>query len=125
MSVQVRELDPATSRFVERAEFRRARTKCRRFTRKRSDQADTRYRIALAEGVTSWQVVEALKAMDVLEGDAGDVPPEGVLAPDSYEVRAGDDRAAVLARMREAQRGLAEAWEARDPDLPIESRKIC
>ncbi len=26
------------------------------------DEADTRYRIALAEGVTSWQVVEALKA---------------------------------------------------------------
>ena len=36
-----------------------------------------------------------------------DVPPEGALAPDSYEVRPGDDRAAVLARM---QSGAGARW---------------
>jgi len=122
VSVQVRELDPATSRFVERAEFQPGEDETPAIYAEKKQQADTRYRIALAEGVTSWQVVESLKAMDVLEGDAGDVPPEGALAPDSYEVRPGDDRAAVIARMREAQERLvAEAWEARDPDLPIKS----
>ena len=122
VSVQVRELDPATSRFVERAEFQPGEDETPAIYAEKKQQADTRYRIALAEGVTSWQVVESLKAMDVLEGDAGDVPPEGALAPDSYEVRPGDDRATVIARMREAQERLvAEAWEARDPDLPIKS----
>ena len=122
VSVQVRELDPATSRFVEKAEFAPDADEIPVIYAQTKAQADTRFRIALAEGVTSWQVVEAMKAMDVLEGAAGDVPPEGALAPDSYEVRPGDTRAAVVARMREAQDvRLAEAWEARDPDLPIES----
>lgn len=122
VSVQVRELDPVTSRFVEKAEFSPDADEVPVVYTETKEQADTRFRIALAEGVTSWQVVEAMKSMDVLEGAAGDVPPEGVLAPDSYEVRPGDTRAAVVARMREAQSArLAEAWEARDPDLPIES----
>ncbi len=122
VSVQVRELDPVTSRFVERAEFEPGEDEVPAVYTEKKAQGDTRFRIALAEGVTSWQVVESMRAMDVLEGSAGDVPPEGALAPDSYEVRPGDDRAAVLARMREAQERLvAEAWEARDPDLPIET----
>ena len=33
------------------------------YTKARED-ADARYRIVLAEGVTSWQVVEGLKAAD-------------------------------------------------------------
>ncbi len=122
VSVQVRELDPATSRFVERAEFTPGADEVPEIYAQKKAQSDTRFRVALAEGVTSWQVVEAMKSMDVLEGAAGDVPPEGSLAPDSYEVRPGDDRASVLARMAEAQVArLAEAWEARDPDLPIKS----
>lgn len=84
------------------------------------EKADTRFRVALAEGVTSWQVTEALKGIDLLEGSISEVPPEGALAPDSYEVRPGDDRAAIIAQMAAAQEVLvAEAWEARDPDLPI------
>ncbi|MEW9918553.1 endolytic transglycosylase MltG [Marimonas sp. MJW-29] len=122
VSVQVRELDPVTSRFVERAEFEPGVDETPEVYTEMKEQADTRFRIALAEGVTSWQVVEALKAVDLLEGNAGDLPPEGALAPDSYEVRPGDERRVVLARMQSAQERLvAEAWEARDPDLPIES----
>jgi UPF0755 protein len=122
VSVQVRELDPATNRFVEKAEFQPGEEDAPAIYAQKKAQADTRFRVALAEGVTSWQVVEAMKAMDVLEGSAGDVPPEGSLAPDSYEVSPGDARGDVLARMKDAQdRILAEAWEARDPDLPIET----
>ncbi|MCZ4256508.1 endolytic transglycosylase MltG [Sulfitobacter sp. G21635-S1] len=122
VSVQVRELDPATNRFVERAEFTPGDGDVPEvFTTLRA-KPDTRFRVAMAEGVTSWQVVEALKGIDLLEGEIADVPPEGALAPDSYEVRPGDDRAAILAQMEAAQEVLvAAAWEARDPDLPIGS----
>ncbi|KIN66295.1 Aminodeoxychorismate lyase [Sulfitobacter noctilucicola] len=122
VSVQVRELDPATSRFVERAEFNPDEDEVPAIYNDMKAQADTRFRIALAEGVTSWQIVNAMKSMDVLEGEVAEVPAEGSLAPDSYEVRPGDDRAAVVARMEAAQeKRIADAWAARDPDLPIES----
>ena len=122
VSVQVRELDPATNRFVERAEFTPGADDVPDIYTEKTAKADTRFRIALAEGVTSWQVTEALKGMEVLEGTVEAVPPEGALAPDSYEVRPGDDRNTILAEMQAAQEILvAAAWESRAPDLPISS----
>src|SRR6056297_3967083 len=87
--VVVRELDTASGRYEERAAFNPMAEEVTApavFDTVRG-QADTRYRIAFAEGVTSWQVVEGLKSVDVLEGDVEEVPAEGMLAPDSYEVR--------------------------------------
>lgn len=122
MSVQVRELDPATNRFVERAEYMPGTDETPAVYTEKKAEPDTRFRVALAEGVTSWQVVEALKSIDVLDGEVEEVPPEGALAPDSYEVSTGDARAEILATMQDAQEVLvAAAWEARDPDLPIDS----
>ena len=122
VSVQVRELDPVTSRFIERAEFTPGEEEAPEAYSEISGKNDTRFRVALAEGVTSWQVVEALKQVDQLTGEVEELPAEGSLAPDSYEVRPGDDRAAVVARMAAAQEVLlAEAFEARDADLPIET----
>lgn len=120
--VEVRELDPATNRYVERAEFDPvADTPPAEFTEVRA-QSDTRYRVAIAEGVTSWQIVEGLRAVDVLEGDIAEVPPEGSLAPDSYEVRTGEDRAELIARLRAAQDAyLAAAWESRVDGLPLDN----
>lgn len=121
VAVQVRELDPATNRFVEQAEFDPAEADAvpPLYAQVKAAE-DTRFRIALAEGVTSWQVTQALSQMDVLVGDVDAVPPEGALAPDSYEVRPGDSRAAVLARMQAAQEVLvAAAWAGRASDLPI------
>jgi len=119
----VRELDPADARFVERARFDPASEDALPAVYETMrDRADTRYRIAFAEGITSWQVVEGLKAVDVLSGEVDEVPPEGRLAPDSYEVRAGDTRADVIARMMQAQEAiLAAAWEARAEGLPLDS----
>jgi UPF0755 protein len=120
--VQVRTLDPATSRFVEVVSFNPVDDAVpEEFTKVRA-QNDTRYRIAMAEGVTSWQVVDALKRIDVLKGEVGELPPEGMLAPDSYEVRVGDDRSELLAKMRAAQDVLlAAAWEGRDRSVPLTS----
>ena len=120
-NVQVRELDPATGRYVETAEFTPGDAAPDPFTKARAD-AGTRFRIAVAEGVTSWQVVEGLKSVDVLDGAVPAVPPEGTLAPDSYEVRVGDTRASVLDRMTESQSAiLAAAWESRADGLPLAS----
>ena len=122
VSAQVRELDPATNRFVEKAEFQPGVEDIPAIYTDKRDEADTRYRVAVAEGVTSWQVVEALKSLDVLEGDVAEVPAEGSLAPDSYEVRPGDARETVLTRMATAQeRLISEAWASRADDLPIGS----
>jgi len=120
--VEVRELDPATNRYVEQAAFTPSDGDVPDLFQDVRDKADTRYRIAVAEGVTSWQVVDSLKAIDVLEGEVAEIPAEGSLAPDSYEVRDGDSRASVIARMRDAQDViLSAAWEARQDGLPLDS----
>jgi UPF0755 protein len=85
-------------------------------------QGDTRIRIAIVEGTTSWQVLEALKAIDILTGDIAQLPAEGALAPDSYEIKAGDLRQELLARMLQAQeRRLAEVWAQRSDSTPVET----
>ncbi|MGB5558467.1 MAG: endolytic transglycosylase MltG [Paracoccaceae bacterium] len=120
--MRVRELDPATNRFADVAEFVPGEGDMPAEYAKVREDRDTRYRIALAEGVTSWQVVEALKAADFLEGEVVDLPAEGSLAPDSYEVVAGEDRAVLLAEMTSAQAArLAEAWANRADGLPVET----
>jgi UPF0755 protein len=122
MSVLVRELDPTTNRYVEKAQFNPAEEETPAVYTETKAKADTRFRVAMAEGVTSWQVVESLKGMDVLEGDIANVPSEGALGPDSYEVKQGDNRADILARMEATQdRWIAEAWEARDTSVPIKN----
>ncbi|KIC29596.1 endolytic transglycosylase MltG [Leisingera sp. ANG-M6] len=118
----VRELDPATSKFEVIADFVLGEDEVpAQYTETRQD-TDTRYRIALAEGVTSWQVVAALKSMDVLDGDPGERPAEGLLAPDSYEVTPGTDRAAVLAEMQKRQElRINAAWESRSADAVVKT----
>lgn len=121
VAVQVRELDPDTGRFVEKMSFNPQDAVPEEFNAYHSI-AGTRYRIAFAEGVTSWQVVEGLKSVDVLTGDVDGLPAEGTLAPDSYEVRSGESREAVLARMEQAQTQiLNNAWENRAEGLPLET----
>ena len=122
--VDVRELDPKTESYVEVAAFDLLdeETLPPSAYEKVTTEPDTRFRINVAEGVTSWRVTTALQAVGVLSGEVDGIPPEGSLAPFDYEVEKGDDRAALLERMTEVQKTrLAAAWEARDPDLPLES----
>lgn len=80
------------------------------------------YRVTVAEGLTSWEIIEALKANDLLSGEIDEVPAEGALAPDTYFVARGSSRAELIARMKQAQRRiLDEAWAQRDPDTPLRS----
>ena len=119
---QVRELDPATQRFVETVSLPLETTEFPAEYTQVAQQADTRFRIAVAEGTTSWQVAESLRQAEFLSGAFAETPPEGALAPDSYEVRRGADRAELLALMQERQATiLARAWENRAPNLPLAS----
>ncbi|SDL16502.1 endolytic transglycosylase MltG [Paracoccus chinensis] len=81
-----------------------------------------RLRVAVAEGTTAWQVVEAVRQAPFLEGSVGPVPPEGTLAPDTYEVNRGGSRRELIDRMRVAQDAiLAAAWEGRPFGLPYQT----
>ncbi len=121
-TVQLRELDPATTQFVELARFDPAESEAPpEYARLRED-ADTQYTVVVVPGVTSWQVVDGLRGFEALSGEVEEVPPEGMLAPDSYQVSPGDDIAALIARMRSAQeRILTEEWTNRESGLPIAS----
>ncbi len=121
-TIQVRELDPATNRYEEVVAFNPVEEAVPAAYTDVKEEADTRYRAAVAEGVTSWQIVDALNGLDLLDQDVTDIPPEGSLAPDSYEFSPGDTVASLLTQMTDRQtRVLAEAWENRAPDLPLES----
>ncbi|GAA0286154.1 endolytic transglycosylase MltG [Rhodovulum strictum] len=118
--LQLREVDPATGRYVEVLAFDPAGGEIPEDYAALRAAQDLRFRVTLAEGVTSWQVVEELKAADFLEGAVVDLPAEGSLAPDSYEVQPGMARGDLIAEMQRRQAViLGELWERRADGLPI------
>jgi UPF0755 protein len=75
--------------------------------------------VTVPEGLTSEAAVDVLENTDILTGSAP-IPPEGAILPETYEVRRGEDRAAVLQRMMDARdQLLAGLWAQRRPDLPL------
>ena len=120
---EVRELDPATGRYEELAEFETtAEAEVPEAYARKKQEADTQFRMVVAEGVTSWQVMTALNSVDILAGEITEVPDEGRLAPGDYPLANGLAVAEVLAEMQARQdRTLAEAWAARDEGLPLAS----
>ncbi len=80
-----------------------------------------RRQITIPEGWTSGMVLDAVNAETVLTGTAGE-PPEGSILPDTYQVRRGESRSDVIARMSKARdKVLANLWAGRQPGLPLES----
>ncbi len=121
-SVRVRELNAATQEFEVTAEFDPVSDEVPVTYADARDDVATRYRVIVAEGATSWQIVNVLGSLDIFAGEVDGAPEEGTLAPDSYEVRAGDDRNALLASMATLQtERLADAWEARSDASPVKS----
>ena len=120
--VILRELDPTTNRYVEVVKFDPAVDAAPAQYLDLAQQGDVRWRVTLAEGVTSWQVVDALKRADFLDGAIAAVPAEGSLAPDSYEVDRGFARADLIVEMQKRQAAtLAELWATRAEGLPYDS----
>ncbi len=120
--VEVRELNPETRAYEELARFNPVEEAVPETYEAVKARSDTQYRVVLAEGVTSWQIVQSLNALDVLDGAVEDIPAEGSLAPDSYDIAPGGQVAEVLARMSSAQaRIMSEEWAAREEGLPYET----
>jgi UPF0755 protein len=80
-----------------------------------------RHYVTIPEGVTSDMALDILMAHDELTGSAP-VPPEGSILPETYDVRRGEDRGAVLSEMMSARdKLLDELWAQRARDLPMKS----
>ncbi|MBR3371238.1 MAG: endolytic transglycosylase MltG [Rhodobacteraceae bacterium] len=117
----VRELDPATQRFATVVQFDAGQEPPEDYARFTA-QSDMQYRVTVAEGATSWQIWEGLRLAEFLEGEAGEVPPEGMLAPDSYSVTRGASRETLLADMQSRQEAiLTQLWETRADGLPYQT----
>ena len=80
------------------------------------------HKLTVAEGLTSDMVWKLVQKDSDLMGDAGPVPQEGTLLPETYLFTRGETRAGLLARMVEAQaKFLDEKWTARDTGLPYKT----
>lgn len=79
-------------------------------------------KVTIPEGLTSFQIVERLRANELLSGEIASVPPEGSLLPDTIVIQRGTQRQDVVDRMRTGlEKVLAEEWEKRQPNLPIQT----
>jgi len=79
-------------------------------------------RVTIAEGMTSAAVVAKLTETQGLTGSIGSIPAEGTLLPETYHFSFGDDRRAIVARMRGSMKKLiSELWPQRAKELPIQS----
>ena len=82
------------------------------------------YKITIAEGLTSWEVVQLLNAEDLLTGEIAEIPAEGSLAPNTYFFDRQEKRATIIRRMQQAQtRVLDDAWSERADGLPLNSKE--
>ncbi|MDE3117049.1 MAG: endolytic transglycosylase MltG [Pseudomonadota bacterium] len=80
------------------------------------------HKLTVAEGLTSQMAYDLVKADPVLTGDAGPVPLEGSLLPETYLFTRGTTRAQLIARMMKAEDDLLmKLWAGRDKDLPLKT----
>ncbi len=78
--------------------------------------------VTIPEGLTSEQIVQRLRNNDVLVGDIREMPGEGSLLPETYNVARGMSVAALIRKMQEDQkRVLEQIWSHRSTNLPIHS----
>ena len=118
--VRLRERVPGTGEIVELADFAYEEGVPDVYSALVAAGTPVAYRVSVPEGLTSWQIVEGLRAADFRSGEIAQVPPEGRLAPDTIEVARGQDRQEIIDQMLAAQDAiLAEAWENRQDGLPL------
>lgn len=80
--------------------------------------------ITVAEGLTTHEALELVRAAPLLEGEVSVAPGEGDLLPETYHFLRGDSRDAVIGRMMASMDGaLDELWATRRDDLPIQTKE--
>lgn len=118
--LRLRERVPGTDEVVALADFAYEDGVPEVYSALVADGTPIAYRVSVPEGLTSWQIVEGLRAADFLSGEIAEVPPEGVLAPDTFEVRRGQDRQEIIDTMLATQQDiLVAAWAGRQDGLPL------
>ncbi|MBE3636951.1 endolytic transglycosylase MltG [Mangrovicoccus algicola] len=121
--LQLREIVPETGRFEVIEEFAPDAPRPAAY-QDFLDRGFGSMRVTVAEGVTSWQISNALGQLDILEGSVDAVPAEGMLAPGSYDIAPGDARGDILAEMTRRQTALLdEAWATRSEGLPYATKE--
>jgi UPF0755 protein len=79
-----------------------------------------RHYVTIPEGWSSAQAVDILMRQPILTGVVDDVPEEGTLWPDTYEISRGETRASLIARMQRARDdNLDRLWAARGPNSVV------
>ena len=123
LKIEIRDTDPSTGKMVKVGDFifdEFADEKINEFASEHS----TRFRVVLAEGVSSWQVYKALSEIKFLSGKLENIPDEGTIAPASYDFVIGMTKEALIKKMQEMQASiLNEEWNARQPNLPINTKQ--
>lgn len=80
-------------------------------------------RFTVAEGYTTYQVLDLVSRIRGLEGPITLQPAEGQLLPNTYFFIYGERRDVIITRMRRAMNKVLDAaWAARAPDLPIKNK---
>ena len=86
------------------------------------DNKVVQHAVTIAEGLTSEQIVARLLENTSLSGQIKEIPREGTLLPETYKFTLGMPRDQIIQRMQAAhKRVLAEVWEHRAQDIPINS----
>lgn len=81
------------------------------------------HKITFAEGLTSQQIIAQLRQEAVLSGTV-DIPAEGSLLPETYNVPRGMSRAALVKQMQQAQKAALDAlWPQRQKGLPVKAKQ--
>ena len=79
-------------------------------------------KITIPEGLTSYQIVERLKADQSLSGDVREIPAEGTLLPETYSLPGGSPRQTLIDMMQAAQKKLIDQlWAERQEKLPLKT----
>jgi UPF0755 protein len=78
-------------------------------------------RLTVPEGLTAFQIAVLVNGAEAMSGQA-EPAAEGSLLPDTYHYAWGDDRAAMVQRLRRAMTDtLAELWAKRAANLPLKT----
>lgn len=79
-----------------------------------------RHYVTIPEGWSSAQAVDILMREPILTGAVDEVPEEGTLWPDTYEISRGETRASLIARMQRARDdNLDRLWATRGPNSVV------
>ena len=82
------------------------------------------HKLTVAEGLTSRMVFDLVRDDPELTGEAGAVPPEGSLLPETYLFSRGQTREGLIAKMGKAQTALVDKlWDERAANLPFKTKE--